>query len=102
MARTPQVTRTMKTTVCTVLCANTVEQELCNKKVTLPRTYKDTKELLKATKKAIETDTLKVVDIVDTKVEETLYGMTEQDFIAHATPLPPRTTNTETAESVSE
>lgn len=90
MARTPQVTRTIQTTHVNVLCMDIENREPCNKDVILPRTYKDDEAILKAVKKAIETDTLKPVQVVSSMVQETLYGMTEQDFIAHASILPPR------------
>lgn len=90
MARAPQVTRTIQTTHASVLCMDIENREPCNKDVILPRTYKDDKALLKAVKKAIETDNLKAVQVVSSTVQETLYGMSEQDFIAHATILPPR------------
>lgn len=98
MARAPQVTRTIQTTHANVLCMDIENREPCNKDVILPRTYKDDKALLKAVKKAIETDAIKPVQIVSSVVQETLYGMSEQDFIAHATILPPRKeyTNEET------
>lgn len=90
MARAPQVTRTIQTTHCSVLCMDIENREPCNKDVILPRTYKDENAMLKAVKKVIETDTLKAVQVVDSCVQETLYGMSEQDFIANATVLPPR------------
>ena len=90
MARAPQVTRTIQTTHCTVLCMDTENREPVNKDVVLPRTYKDENAMLKAVKKVVETDTIKAVQVVAHKVEETLYGMSEQDFIEHATILPPR------------
>ena len=90
MARAPQVTRTIQTTHCNVLCMDIENREPCNKDIVLPRTYKDEKSLLKAVKKVVETDTLKPVQVVSSMVQETLYGMSEQDFIAHATILPPR------------
>ena len=99
MARAPQVTRTIQTTHCTVLCMDIENREPCNKDVVLPRTYKDENAMLKAVKKVIETDNLKAVQVVSSKVQDTLYGMSEQDFIEHATILPPRkdyTNNTET------
>lgn len=99
MARAPQVTRTIQTTHCNVMCLDVVAGEPCNKEVVLPRTYKDEQAMLKAVKKVIETDTIKAVHIVSSMVQETLYGMSEQDFIAHATVLPPRkdyTNNDET------
>lgn len=96
MARAPKVTRTIQTTHANVLCMDIENREPCNKDVVLPRTYKDENALLKAVKKVVETDTIKAVQVVDTKVVETLYGMSEQDFIEHATILPPRKDYTNT------
>lgn len=90
MARAPQVTRTIQTTHATVLCMDIENREPCNRDVILPRTYKDDNAILKAVKKVIETDNLKAVQVVSSNVQETLYGMSEQDFIAHASVLPPR------------
>lgn len=102
MARAPQVTRTIQTTHCTVLCMDIENREPCNRDVVLPRTYKDDSDMLKAVKKAIETDTLKPVQIVSSMVQETLYGMSEQDFIAHASILPPRKDYTNNEETTTE
>lgn len=99
MARAPQVTRTIQTTICNVLCMDIENREPCNKEVILPRTYKDENAMLKAVKKVIESDTLKAVQVVDSMVQETLYGMSEQDFIAHAVILPPRKDYTNTEEN---
>lgn len=90
MARTPQVTRTIQTTKVNVLCLNIKEGNPFNQTVVLPRTYKDDKHILKAVEKVINSDSVKAVHVVDTVVEETLYGMTEQKFIELATVLPPR------------
>ena len=90
MARIPMVTRTIQTTKANVLCLNIAEEEPFNEVVTLPRTYKDEKSLMKMVEKAINTDSVKAVHVVDTTVEETLYGMTEADFIANAKILPKR------------
>lgn len=90
MAREPMVTRTIKTTKVTVLCVDTIAGETCNKTVTVPRTYKDEVALMKVVKTLIETELIKVVYIVDTEVVETLYGMSEQEFIEVAKILPPR------------
>lgn len=100
MARTPMVTRTIITTEVTALCLDVTTAEPCNKTCTLPRTYPNNEKLLKAAKSVMETDTLKVVHIVDTKEVESLYGMTEQEFINAAKPLPPRTKAEVEAESV--
>lgn len=90
MARTPQVTRTIQTTKVNVLCLNIKEGQPFNQTVVLPRTYKDDKHLLKAVEKVINSDDVKAVHVVDTVVEETLYGMSEQKFIELASVLPPR------------
>ena len=82
------ITRTIQTTKANVLCLNIVEGEPFNQVVTLPRTYKDEKSLMKQVEIAINTDSVKAVHVVDTYVEETLYGMPEADFIAVAKPLP--------------
>lgn len=90
MARTPQVTRTIKTTVVDVLCLNIVDGEPFNEQVTLPRTYKDEKAMLKEVEKVINNDVQKAVHVVGFTVEEKLYGMSEQKFIKTADELPPR------------
>ena len=98
MARKPMVTRTIVTTKATALCLNITTGEPENITVTVPRTYKDEAKLLKAVQAVAETDELKVVHIVATEEVETLYGMTEQDFILGAIVLPPRGTKEESDE----
>lgn len=90
MARVPMVTRTITATKAIVMCLNIEQGEACNVSVTVPRTYKDEESLLKKIKPMVETDTVKAVHIVSTEQVETLYGMTEQDFMEHAKVLPPR------------
>lgn len=84
MPRAPQITRTMQTTVVTVLCLDTEKQEPVQETVTLPRTYKDERKLLKVIQRIMDTDTLKAVKILSTDVKSTLYGMDEQKFIENA------------------
>lgn len=90
MARVPMVTRTIVTTKANVMCLNVENAEPFNQVVTVPRTYKDDEALLKAVKKVAETENVKCVHIVDSEHVETLYGMTEQEFIERAAVLPPR------------
>ena len=97
MARVPMVTRTIITTKATVLCMDIAHGEPFNKEVILPRTYKDDKALMKQVSKLIDNDTVKAVHVVYKEEVETLYGMTEQEFIEQAKKLPPRTANTEEA-----
>ncbi len=91
MARKRMVTRTILTTKVNALCMDTVSCEACNKDIVLPRTYKDKNKVLKAVKDAVDTDTFKVVDIVDVSTVETLYGMDEQKFINESVILDPTT-----------
>ena len=91
MARKPMVTRTIVTTKVNVLCLDIKSAEPFNKVVTLPRTYKDEKKLLKKVEEVVNTDEVKAVHIVDKEEVETLYGMTEQDFITNAIILDPAT-----------
>ena len=90
MARVPMVTRTITTTKVNVMCLDITAGEPRNEVVTVPRTYKDDQALLKKVKQIIENDELKAVHIVSKEEIETLYGMTEDEFIATAKVLPPR------------
>lgn len=91
MARKPMITRTIKTTKANVLCMDIEKGEPFNKLVILPRTYNDEKKLLKVVKETVETETVKAVHVVDKTEIETLYGMTEAEFIALAKELDPET-----------
>lgn len=91
MARKPMVTRTITTTQVTALCMDIHKCEPCNITVVLPRTFKDEEKLLKAVRAQVDNDDVKVVHIVDKQEVETLYGMTEQDFIKGAVKLDPNT-----------
>lgn len=95
MARAPMVTRTITTTKAIVMCVDVEKGEPFNKKVIVQRTYKDNDSLLKTVKPIVETETVKAVIIVDKTEVETLYGMTEQEFIEHATVLPKRKSKSE-------
>ena len=87
MARKPMVTRTIVTTKVNVLCLDIKSAEPFNKVVTLPRTYKDEKQLLKKVEEVVNTDEVKAVHVVGKEEVETLYGMSEQDFINNAVVL---------------
>ena len=91
MARKAMVTRTILTTKVNVLCMDTQTCEACNIDVTLPRTYKDENKLFKAVQGEVNKDSIKAVQIVSQETVETLYGMSEQDFINGAKVLDPTT-----------
>ena len=90
MAREPMVTRTITATKITALCLNIETAEPFNKEVTISGTFKDEKSMMKAAEKLLNTETEKAVHIVSSEEIETLYGMTEQEFIQKAKVLPPR------------
>lgn len=96
MARTPMITRTLTATECEVLCVDVEAGDTIIENVTVPRTFKNDEALMKALKPLVETEQIKPVHIQKKTVTETLYGMTESDFIAHASVLPPRATEKET------
>lgn len=91
------VTRTIKSTRVTALCLDTQTAEPSNATFivggTFPNDPKGNDRLLKKVKSAHETETFKVVSIVDKEVQEHLYGMTEDKFIAGAEVLPARKAN---------
>ena len=87
MARKPMVTRTITTTQVNVLCLDIVAGEPFNQQVTLPRTYKEEKKLMKAIEEVVNTESVKAVHVVAKEEVETLYGMSEQDFINNAVVL---------------
>lgn len=97
--RQSMVTRTITTTKCVVLCIDTEKKETSEKEFIIPRTYKNDKAMLKQIEKTNDNAALKPVHIVSSIEVETLYGMSEQDFIANAAVLPPRTANTESEET---
>jgi hypothetical protein len=48
--------------------------------------------MMEAVEQVLEGEPIKAVSIVGSEVKETLYGMSEADFIRYATVLPPRGT----------
>lgn len=87
MARKPMVTRTITTTKVSVMCLDITQGETFTETMILPRTYADEKKLLKVVQETFNTDDKKAVHIVAKEEIETLYGMSEQDFINNATIL---------------
>ena len=92
MARQPMVTRTIPTTIADILVINVDTGISEEREVSIPREYKKVKKLREAIEALVNTDTEKLAHIKSTTVVETLYGMSEQDFINRAKILPPRGT----------
>ena len=87
MARAKMVTRTIEKTEATLLTLNVITAEPSNITVNLSGTFDTPEQLLKAARKVAETDELKLVTVVDTRVTSGRYGMTEDVFLAHAQSL---------------
>lgn len=92
MARVPMITRTVTSTKATVLAVDITTGATFDKEVEVARTYKDNEKLLKVIKSTFETATEKMVAIKSSEEMETLYGMSEQQFIELAEKLPQRNT----------
>lgn len=95
MARERMVTRTVSTTTVDVLVINIETAEVETKSFVLGQNMtKDEKTMLNNAQKMLDDETgttlWKCVAIKNIKEEETLYGMTEQDFLRYAKVLPPR------------
>ena len=84
------VTRTIKSTRVKLLGVNLETNEVVEYEELLPRTYKDEKAILKAIEKNSTDGTVKAVAVKNVTVEDNLYGMDEDVFIANAKILPPR------------
>lgn len=92
MARPAMVTRTVVETTLAIKCANTETEAFESVQVIVTGDYKeDTATLKTVARKAIK-DRKELVFMSCTIVskKETLYGMTEEEFVANATVLPPR------------
>lgn len=95
MARERMVTRTVSTTTIEVLVINIETSEVGTKHFVLGQNMvKDEKTMLSNAQAMLETETgnalWKCVAVKNVKEEETLYGMTESDFVKYAIVLPPR------------
>jgi len=101
MAKPRMITRTISTTVADILCLDIESGEACNRSFTFPGQFKKDSEILKAAAKKLETNEPNVhaVHVVGIAKLETLYGMTEADFLAHAEIMvkPAKSTESENA-----
>ena len=77
------VTRTINATVVHALIVNPTTKEVSEQDITLAGTYNDVKSLDKALSK-LNNETTHIVSVFNTRVVGNLYGMTEQEFLAHA------------------
>ena len=95
MARERYVTRTVILNVAEVMTVNTTTAEVVTITAEIGGGLTNDKDILKAVKKAHETDEVKCVKVMSVTTKEVLYGMPESDFIRLAKVLPPRTKTSE-------
>lgn len=84
--RVPMITRTIQSTTAKVMCLDVTTGSTTIQEFKLPRTYKDSKAILKALADK-NTDTMKLVHVVDSTVTDQLYGMPESKFMEVAEPI---------------
>lgn len=89
MARKRMVTRTIEQTTAKVMTLNVVTAEVTITPYTISGELTGD-ALLKALQDTYQTDTMKLVHIVESSIESVLYGMDEEDFIKLAKVLPKR------------
>ena len=91
MARQYPFTRTITTQTVTALVFDKETAEASNTTTTLAEVITDPKKLDKAVDKALSKGNIKFIEVVDTQVEEQLYGITAEDFLAKAVKLDAKT-----------
>lgn len=97
--RKPMVTRTITTTKATVMCLDIESNTPVTQDFILPRTYSDPAKIIKAISVLTEGTPIKPVHVVNSEINNVLYGMTESKFMELADVLPPRETGEESAET---
>lgn len=89
MARKRMVTRTIEQTTAKVMTLNVVTVEVTITPYTISGELTGD-VLLKALQDTYQTDTMKLVHVLESTVESVLYGMEEEEFIKLAKVLPKR------------
>lgn len=89
MARKRMVTRTIEQTTAKVMTLNVVTAEVTITPYTISGELTGD-ALLKALQNTYQTDTMKLVHVLESTVESVLYGMEEEEFIKLAKVLPKR------------
>lgn len=89
MARKRMVTRTIEQTTAKVMTLNVVTADVTITPYTISGELTGD-ALLKALQDTYQTDTMKLVHVLESTVESVLYGMEEEEFIKLAKVLPKR------------
>ena len=91
MARKYPFTRTITTQIVTALVFDKETAEPMNTTITLAEPITEPAKLEKAVAKIVNKGNIKFIEVVDSFVEEKLYGITAEDFLANAVELDPKT-----------
>ena len=86
MPRTPQVQRTIKTILTTVLCLDLEKQTTFELTVRIPKPSNATdRSIMNAAQQAINNENVKVLHVLKAETETVICTMTEQAYINNAT-----------------
>lgn len=92
MAKKYPFTRTIQKQTVTALVFDKVFAEPSNKTYTLAEPILDPDKLERKIAKMVETDpSLKLIEVVDSTIDEKCYGLTAEAFMANAVELDPKT-----------
>ena len=92
MAKKYPFTRTISKQTVTALVFDKVNAEPMNKTYTLAEPILDAAKLERNVAKLVETDSnFKLIEVVDSFIEEKCYGLTADAFMANAVELDPKT-----------
>lgn len=91
MAKKYPFTRSISKQNVIALAFNKETAEPFNTSVTVAPPIADTKKLEKALAAKVDSETVKFIEIVDVTIDEKVYGITLEDFMAHAVELDPKT-----------
>lgn len=91
MLKEKMVTRSFTTTEAKVLAVTVSTTETSMDNWSIVGKYETEKELLKALKKAHETDDYKIVSVLSVAEYDKLYGIPENEFLQFAVELNPET-----------
>ena len=83
------ITRTMSVSTVTYMTVDVTTATVANHTATIVGSH-STDTALSELRRTRETETIKVVSVINVMTEEALYGITEGEFLAHAVKLPPR------------
>ena len=92
MSRKFAVTRTVEKTEAIALIFDKIHAEPFNDVVTIGHKLTDDRAVERAVRKVVEANpNLKLIEVVSYGTVSQLLGITEEDFMAHAVPLDPKT-----------